>query len=146
MCVQSCLTLQPHGLQPTRLLCLWNFPGKNTGMGCHFLLQEIFPAQELNPCLLHWQVDSEGKVHIHHATKDSLCTFAAYPFICAWIHISVNVLCYYVSIFWNFTTKCSQFRCSVVSDSLGPHGQQYARRPCPSPSPGTCSNSCPLNR
>ena len=32
-------SLQPHGQQPTRLLCAWNFPGKNTGVGCHFLLQ-----------------------------------------------------------------------------------------------------------
>ena len=37
---------------PARLLCLWNFPGKNTGVGCHFLFQRIFPAQELNLCLL----------------------------------------------------------------------------------------------
>ena len=37
---QSCPTLRPHGLQPTRLLCLWDFPGKDTGVGCHFLLQE----------------------------------------------------------------------------------------------------------
>ena len=51
----------------------------------------------------------------------------------------------YVSIFWNFTTKCSWFRCSVMSDSLGPHGLQHARCPCPSPTPGACSNSCPLN-
>ena len=36
---QSCPTLQPHGLQPTRLLCPWDFPGKDTGMGCHFLLR-----------------------------------------------------------------------------------------------------------
>ena len=36
----------------------WNFPGKNTGVGCHFLLQGIFPTQGLNPCLLHWQLDS----------------------------------------------------------------------------------------
>ena len=35
--------------------------------------------------------------------------------------------------------------CSVMSDSLQPHGLQHARHPCPSPSPGTCSNSCPLN-
>ena len=31
----------------------WDFPGKNTGVGCHFLLQGIFPAQRLNPHLLH---------------------------------------------------------------------------------------------
>ena len=34
---QSCLTLQPHKLQPTRLLCLWNSPGKNIGLGSHSL-------------------------------------------------------------------------------------------------------------
>ena len=32
---------RPHGLQPTRLLCPWDFPGKSTGVGCHCLLQEI---------------------------------------------------------------------------------------------------------
>ena len=35
--------------------------------------------------------------------------------------------------------------CSVVSDSLQPHGLQHARFPCPSPPPGACSNSCPLS-
>ena len=34
-------SLQPHGLWLTRLLCPWDFPGKNTGAGCHFLLQGI---------------------------------------------------------------------------------------------------------
>ena len=59
--VQSCLTLRPHELYPARLLCPWYSLGKNTGMGCHFLLQGIFPTQESNSaflCLLHWQVDS----------------------------------------------------------------------------------------
>ena len=56
---QSCLTfLWPHGLYPARFLCPWDFPGKNTGVSCHFLLQGIFLTQELNPCLLHWQADS----------------------------------------------------------------------------------------
>ena len=32
-------SLWPHGLQSTRILCPWDFPGKNTGVGCHFLLQ-----------------------------------------------------------------------------------------------------------
>ena len=35
---------------------------------------------------------------------------------------------------------------SVVSDSLQPHGPQHARPPCPSPTPGACSNSCPSSR
>ena len=38
------------------------------------------------------------------------------------------------------------FSCSVVSNSLRPHGLQHARLPCPSPSPRACSNSCPLSR
>ena len=40
------------------LLCPWSFPGKNTGVGCHFLLHEIFPIQGLNSHLLYWEVDS----------------------------------------------------------------------------------------
>ena len=36
-----------------RLLCSWDSPGKNTGVGCHFLLQGIFPTQRSNPSLLH---------------------------------------------------------------------------------------------
>ena len=37
--LQSCLTLRPHRQQPTRLRRPWDSPGKNTGVGCHFLLQ-----------------------------------------------------------------------------------------------------------
>ena len=49
---KSCLTcLQPHRLQPSRLLWLWNFPGKNIGVSCYFLLQGIFPTQGSYPCL-----------------------------------------------------------------------------------------------
>ena len=39
--------------QAARLLCPWDFPGKNTGVGCHSLLQGIFPTQGSNPGLLH---------------------------------------------------------------------------------------------
>ena len=55
-CVQLCVTPEP-----TRLLCSWDFPGKNTGVGCHALLQGIFPTQGSNLhllCLLHWQEGS----------------------------------------------------------------------------------------
>ena len=55
---KSCPTLQIlHELQPSRILCPWDFPGKNTGVGCHFLLQGIFRDQGLNLCLVHWQAD-----------------------------------------------------------------------------------------
>ena len=38
--------------KPARVLCPWDFPGKKTGVGCHILLQEIFPTQRLNLHLL----------------------------------------------------------------------------------------------
>ena len=59
---QLCPTLlRPHGLQPVRLLCPWDFPSKNTGVGCHILLQGTFLIQGSNLpllCLLLWQLDS----------------------------------------------------------------------------------------
>ena len=51
-------SLQPHGLYPTRLLCPRDSPSKNTGVGCHLLLQGIFATQGSNLCLLHWQAGS----------------------------------------------------------------------------------------
>ena len=46
-------SLWRHRTYPTRLLCPWHSPGKNTGVDCHPLLQRIFLTQELNPGLLH---------------------------------------------------------------------------------------------
>ena len=46
-------SLRPHGLQPTRLLCPWDFPGNSTRVDRHFLLQGIFPTQRSNPDLPH---------------------------------------------------------------------------------------------
>ena len=63
LCAQSLVSksLRPHGLWPTRLLCPWDSPGKNTGVGCHFLVHGIFLTQGSNPRLLdllHWQAGS----------------------------------------------------------------------------------------
>ena len=45
-------SLRPHGLWPARLLT-WDSPDQSTGVGCHALLQRIFPIQGLNPLLRH---------------------------------------------------------------------------------------------
>ena len=60
--VQSCF--QPHWLYPAWILSSWDFPGKNTGVGCSFLLQEIAPTQGSKSCLLHWQTDSLPLIHL----------------------------------------------------------------------------------
>ena len=66
-------TLQPHGCNPARLLYPLDSPGKNTGVGCHFLLQGIFPTQGLDLhflCLLHCQADSLPLHHLGTPKKD----------------------------------------------------------------------------
>ena len=65
-------SLQSFGLKPTRLLSPWDSPGKNTAVGCHFLLQGIFPVQGSNPHLLRlpslagefFTTSTTWKVHI----------------------------------------------------------------------------------
>ena len=90
--LQSCLTLcDPYGLQPARLLCSWDSPGKNTGVGCPALLQGIFPTQGSKPHLLHllhWQACSlplapprkpsirhMSLLNTQHHQVDTLCPF-----------------------------------------------------------------------
>ena len=49
-------SLQPHELSTARLLCPWDSPGKNTGVGCHSLLQGVFQTQGSNPGPLHLEI------------------------------------------------------------------------------------------
>ena len=62
---QLSLTLQPCGLQPARLLCPCNSPGKNTGVGSCSFLQGIFPTQGSNLNLLHCR---QILYHLSHQT------------------------------------------------------------------------------
>ena len=60
-------SVRPHRQKPTRLPCPWDSPGKNTGVGCHVLLQGIFPTQGSNPGLSHCrQYHSKVKTKIMH--------------------------------------------------------------------------------
>ena len=79
-------SLLPYGLEPARLLCPWDFSGRNAGAACRFLLQGLFLTQGLNwglLCLLHWQEDSlpprgkptfigEGELNIHSKIRTYL--------------------------------------------------------------------------
>ena len=61
LCSVMSSSLWLRGLQAARLLCQWNPPGKNIGVGYHFLLQGIFPTQGSSLHILHllnWQADS----------------------------------------------------------------------------------------
>ena len=75
------------------LLCLWNFPGKNTGGGGNFLLQGIFPTQGLNPGLLHllqWQV---GSLPLRHPPNQDLIISDKKPSLIIVILFQPNLVC-----------------------------------------------------
>ena len=73
VCAQSLSCFQlltPHGLEPARLLCPWDFSGKTTGVGCHLLFQGIFPTHGSNSHLLHCrqislQLSHQGSPYTH---------------------------------------------------------------------------------
>ena len=73
-------SLRPYGLQATRLLCPWDSPGKSTGVGCHALLQGIFPTLALNLhllCLLHCM---RILYCLSHQGSTRILEWVAYPF------------------------------------------------------------------
>ena len=108
----------------------WDSSGENTGVGCHFLL----------PCM---KVKSEREVAQSYPT---LCD----PMDCSLPGSSIHgifqarVLEWGAIAFSDDKGSSVQLSCSVMSDSLhGPHRLQHARPPCPSPTPGAYTNSCP---
>ena len=112
--IQSCPTLcDPTDYSPARLLCPWDFPGKNIGVGCHFVSPGDLPDPGMEP-------GSPAVLGGFFTTVP----LGSIPLI-------------YSSV---------QSSRSVVSDSLRPHESQHTRPPCPSPSPGVHSNSCPSSR
>ena len=86
-------SLRPHGLQPTRLLCSGDFPGKDTGVGCHSLLQGIFPTQGSNPGIFC----TAGRFFTDWATREA-CTYSkeCYNFRKSWqmVHGILDYKCF----------------------------------------------------
>ena len=83
---KSCSAL----LQLTRLLCPWNFPGKNTGVGCHFLPQGFFPTQGSNPRFVHCQADSLLLSHQGGPTLGRSQYVKYTPSLIKWLNFYLN--------------------------------------------------------
>ena len=127
-------SLRPHGLQPTRLLCPWDSPGKNIGVDCHSLLQGICPTQgsnlglpyckqilyRLEPwiTLIFFLILLGRSVKFHH---ELYCLLAAFDmfFIRLWKLYSIWILlrvfkitndaeCYWM-LLWFFWYDCTIF-------------------------------------
>ena len=119
-------SLQLHGLLPARLLCPWNSPGKNTGVGCHFFLQGIFLTQGLNLGLL------DCRQTLHHLSHQVyigfhiwlnrvwpfgdwfFCTFWKFPLISIHSLTVKNIFCTYIQS--RFIKASSHF--SLVSNYI----------------------------
>ena len=144
-------SLQPQQTIVHWRLFPWNFPGKNTGVGCHFLFQEIFWTQGSSTCplsLQHWQTDSLPLRYLMVATiypvltKCFPCTVSftsySYPIMQKLLLFSIaQMRKLRLRKVKRMIVECSvQFSRSVVSHSLQPHESQHARPPCPSPTPG----------
>ena len=114
--------MRPHRLQPTRLPRPWDSPGKNTGVGCHFLLQ----------CM---KVKSESEV-------TQSCPTLVTPWTTAYQAPPSMGFCR--QKYWS-SMPLPSLSVAVMSNSLWPHGLQHARLPCPSLSPRVCPSSCPLS-
>ena len=85
-------SLQPHGLSPARLLCPWNFPGKNTSVGCHFLLQGVFPTQGLNTPLLCLLPRQTGSLPLSHPGSIFIVTTLYVIWLNYIMKIKLNIL------------------------------------------------------
>ena len=107
-CVLSCSvvssSLQSFGPQPTRLLCPWTFPGKNIGVGCHFLLLRIFLTQGSNLhllCLLHCR----QILDLLSLRKRSFCIYTQEKELnspqTTYIHIRVGMHVYVCMYIWS---------------------------------------------
>ena len=113
----------------TRLPCSRNSPGKNTGVGCHFLLQGIFPTQGLNPGLLHcrWSL-----YHLSHQgspiwIQKVLCKTVFFKSLLLLTHHSSHSFLYCCSchnivyILLVFSTGLIRQSCGPVSTGNMPH-------------------------
>ena len=121
---------RPRGLQPTRLLHPWDFPGKRTGVRCHHLLHERSLAT-LYSGLAFWLALASVVQFSSVAQSD-------------WVSDSLRP-----HELQHTRPPCPSpipgVYFSVMSNSLQPHGLQHARVPCPSLCSEVCSNSCPLS-
>ena len=146
------------------LLCPWDSPGKNTRVGCHFLLQGS--SQNRDQAHISWVYCIGRQILYHWAISEVPLTYwwwykvaQSCPTLCNSMDCSLRGSSIsgifqarvpeWVAISFSLTSP-GQIKYSsitqVISDSLWPHGLQHARPPCPSPTPGVYSNSHPLSQ
>ena len=123
-------SLRPRGLlQPARLVCPWGSPGKNTGVGCHALLQGIFLTRGSNPCLLPlphcrqilYCLSRQGSPWTAKV-KSTLLSFHLRSFPCPMETPQISLVLKDTFLFWNtelsLASRSHLIDCSVPSYML----------------------------
>ena len=112
-------SVRPRRWQPTRLLCSWDSPGKNTGVGCHFLLQcrKVKSVSEVTQSCLTLCDPTDG------SPPGSSVPGILQARILEWVAIS-------------FPNACMHAKSLQSCPTLQPYGQQPTRRLCPRDSLG----------
>ena len=146
----ECLMQMCHDLTPNLLLlCVPPFPFGLTPL-LFFNILNISLPQGLDFAALSTKISSSLFCRFPQVSSSKikslpLTTLSPSPLHLEyrWAHDRPSV-----SVSWmGSAVLCSvQFNCSVMSNSLWPHGLQHTRLPSPAPSPGACSNSCPSSR
>ena len=153
--------LQPHGLQPARLLCLWGFFRQEYWSGLSCPPPGDLPNPWIEPRSPALQADSflskppgkpknigvgslsllQGNFLTQKSNQGLLhCRQILYQ-------LSYQGIIFRLSFFSGARQFSSvQYSCSVMSDSLRPHEPQHARPPSLSPTPGAHPNPCPLSQ
>ena len=147
-------SVRPHRQQPIRLRHPWDSPGKNTRVGCHFLLQcmKVKSESEVTescPTLNDPMHCSPLGSSIHGIFQARVLKWVAVPFSKGSSQPRDGTQVFILQAdslpaeppFKGFSSV--QFSRSVVSDSLRPHESQHTRPPCPSPTPRVHSDSRP---
>ena len=145
-------SVRPHRRQPNRLCRPWDSPGKNTGVGCHFLLQcrkvksesdvaRSYPTvRDLMDCSLPGS-------SIHGVFWARVLDWSATAF--SKHAVSFKIPRHFSQNRKKNSTTCMKmllFSCQVMSDSYWLHRLQHTRFSCPLPSPRICPSSCQWNR
>ena len=136
-CAQSCLTLcNPMDRSPPASSVHGDSPGKTTRMGCHALLQGIFPTQGSNPGLLHCR---QILYHLSHQVSPWILEWVAYPFSgeSSWPRNWTGVSCFVGGFFTSWAIR-EAWKCLIPSHKNTRFSAVQCPRCISAPSPHSC--------
>ena len=128
-------SVQPHGLQPTRVPRPWDSPGKNTGVGCHFLIQCMKVKSESEvahscPTLRNPMDCSLPGSSVHAIFQARVLEWGAIAFSEAWLRVIIFLLDLFFQVVCilksGVSVLCSHLRSPTLEKAMAPHSSTLA--------------------